>query len=114
MFSATLVAFISLLVASQPTAASPSPQTSTPAVPATVCFPAGDPLAGIMSITSVGEIIGSTGTTTCPSGHTCTALTTAQIEAVNSALAFDPEFAFIIALLRSEEPGVALLGVRFF
>lgn len=113
MFSATFATLIALIIASGPATALPSPQ-ATPMLPSTVCFPAGDPLAEIMSITAVGTIIGTSGVTACPSGHTCVALTTAEIESVNSALAFDPELEFLVALMRTEEPGVALIGVRPF
>lgn len=109
MFAKTLSA-LALLAISQLVSTAPSPQTSSP-IPRAVCFPAGDPLGEVMSISELGTILGTTGVTTCPSGDTCTAPTTAQIETINSALAFDPELEFLVALLRTEEPGVALIGV---
>lgn len=110
MFAKTLIAF-ALLAASQLTAAVPSPQVSSVPVPSTVCFPPGDPLAEVMSISEVGTIIGATGVSSCPAGVACVAPTTAELEAIDSALGFDPELEFLIALLRTEEPGAALIGV---
>lgn len=102
---------LSLAAPNSPTTSSATPTATSVAIPTFICFPPGDPLSEIFSIVEIGQIVGATGVTVCPLGAACDAPTTEELEIINNAMQTDPDLDFIVALLRDEEPGAAIIGV---